>query len=210
MKPYYEADGVTLYHGDCRDVLPQLATVDLVCADPAYGINAARKRNSQKWGWTDFEVTGWDAERTPSDLVALAVSKGKRAIIWGGNYFTDVLPPSEHWLIWDKGQSDFSLADAELAWCSWPGATRRKLYPRAKALQDGKVHPTQKPLDVIKWCLSFAEGVVLDPFAGSGTTLRAALDLGRRAIGIEIEERYCEIAAKRLSQRVFDFGGADA
>jgi len=208
MRPYYEADGVTLYHGDCREILPHVEKVGLVCTDPPFGINAARTRNSQRWRWKDFEVTGWDRERADPALVALAVSKGERAIVWGGNYFTDALPPSSKWLIWDKGQTEFSLADAELAWCSWGGAVRRMVYHRAHALRDGKVHPTQKPLAVMKWCLSLAEGDVLDPFAGSGTTLRAAKDLGRRAIGIEIEERYCEIAAKRLSQRVLDFGEA--
>src|SRR5690606_18824456 len=121
--------------------------------DPAYGVNAARTRNSQKWGWTDFEVTGWDKERTPPELVAMAIAAAPHAIIWGGNYFTDACPPSSKWLVWDKGQTDFSLADVELAWCSFDGAARRITYPRALALQDGKEHPTQKPLAVMRWCL---------------------------------------------------------
>jgi DNA modification methylase len=203
MKPYYEHAGITIYHGDCREVLPSLPQVNLVLTDPPYGINAARKRNSQKWGWTDFEVVGWDANRPPIEAIQSAVAAGMYSIIWGGNYFTDGLPPSSKWLIWDKGQTDFSLADVEMAWCSWPGAARRIMYPRANALKDGKQHPTQKPLAVIKWAISQAPDgceTILDPFMGSGTTLRAAKDLGRRAIGIEIEERYCEIAAKRLAQ----------
>ena len=207
MRPYYEADGIVIYHGDCREVLPGLPVEGVVLTDPPYGINAARTRNSQRWGWTDFQVTGWDKVRASGDLVAMAVAHGHRAIVWGGNYFTDVLPPSARWLIWDKGQTDFSLADAELAWCSWPGAIRRRVFSRGAALQDGKQHPTQKPVEIMQWCLTFAEGSVLDPFMGSGTTLVAAKNLGRRAIGIEIGERYCEIAAKRLAQGVLDFGG---
>ena len=202
MIPYYESGGITIYHGDCREMLPGLARADLVLTDPPYGINAARTRNSQQWGWTDFPITGWDRERAPADAVRAAVASGDRAIVWGGNYFTDILPPSPRWLIWDKGQTDFSLADAELAWCSWGGAIRRRTYSRSAALQDGKEHPTQKPLAIMLWCLSFVDGSVVDPFMGSGTTLRAAKDLGRRAIGIEIEEKYCEIAARRLDQEV--------
>jgi len=208
MKPYYSDDAVTLYHGDCREILPSLGRFDLLLTDPPYGINAARTRNSQRWGWTDFAHTGWDKERAAPELVASAVACASKSIVWGGNYFTDVLPPSSHWLIWDKGQTDFSLADAELAWCSWSGAIRRRVYSRGAALQDGKQHPTQKPLEIMQWCLSFANGSVLDPFAGAGTTLRAAKNLGRPAVGIEIHEPYCEITAERLSQNVLDFGGA--
>ena len=198
---------MVIWRGDCRGGRPGLPVEGVVLTDPPYGINAARTRNSQRWGWTDFQVTGWDKVRASGDLVAMAVAHGHRAIVWGGNYFTDVLPPSARWLIWDKGQTDFSLADAELAWCSWPGAIRRRVFSRGAALQDGKQHPTQKPVEIMQWCLTFAEGSVLDPFMGSGTTLVAAKNLGRRAIGIEIGERYCEIAAKRLAQGVLDFGG---
>lgn len=194
------ADGIDLYLGDCREILPTLGKVDLV-TDPAYGINAARTRKSQKWGWTDFEVTGWDKERTSPELVSLAVSVAKNAIVWGGNYFTDALPPSSKWLSWDKGQTDFSLADFELAWCSFDGAARRITYPRSLALQDGKEHPTQKPLEVMRWCIEKmpkSDLPILDPFMGSGTTGVAAVKLGRKFIGIEIEPKYFDIACKRI------------
>jgi len=194
---------VQLYLGDCREILPTLGKVDAVVTDPAYGINAARTRNSQKWGWTDFEVTGWDRERTPPELVGLAVAAAKHAIIWGGNYFTDALPPSSKWLSWDKGQTDFSLADFELAWCSFDGAARRIQYPRSLALQDGKEHPTQKPIEVMRWCIEkLPKGceTILDPFMGSGTTGVAAVKLGRRFIGIEIEPRYFDIACRRIEE----------
>lgn len=204
MSPRIETIGAaTLYLGDCREILPTLGKVDAVVTDPAYGVNAARTRNSQKWGWTDFDVTGWDKERTAADLVALAVSKGDNAIVWGGNYFTDALAPSSKWLIWDKGQTDFSLADVELAWCSFDGAARRITYPRVLALQDGKEHPTQKPIEVTKWCIERLPppaALILDPFMGSGTTGVAAIKLGRKFIGIEIEPKYFDIACRRIEE----------
>jgi site-specific DNA-methyltransferase (adenine-specific) len=125
-------------------------------------------------------------------------------VIWGGNYF--ILPPSMGWLVWDKGQREFSLADAELAWTSEQRATRVFNYSRGKAVQDGKQHPTQKPEALMAWVLGmFSDSqTILDPFLGSGTTLVAAKRLGRRCVGIEREERYCEIAAQRLSQGALD------
>jgi DNA modification methylase len=197
------AEGIELYNADCREVLPTLGKVDAVVTDPAYGINAARTRNSQKHGWTDFEVTGWDKERTPPELVSLAVAAAKYSIVWGGNYFTDALAPTSKWLSWDKGQTDFSLADFELAWCSFDGAARRIEYPRSKALQDGKVHPTQKPIEVMRWCIEKLPAgcnVILDPFMGSGTTGVACVKLGRKFIGIEIEPKYFDIACRRISE----------
>lgn len=199
------ADGIVVYNADCRDVLPTLGNVDAVVTDPAYGINAARDRKSEKWGWRDYDAPGWDAERTPPEVIAQAIASGKNAIVWGGNYFTDALPPSSKWLVWDKGQTDFSLADVELAWCSFDGAARRLTYPRSAALQDGKEHPTQKPVAVMRWCIErLPSGVhsILDPFAGSGTTGVAAVQLGRLFIGIEREPKYFDIACRRISDEL--------
>lgn len=207
IKPYYEDEFCTIYNADCRAVLPQLEPVDLVLTDPPYGINAARDRKSQKHGWVDYPCNGWDLARPSKEAFDLILLMGQKVIIWGGNYFTDFLPPSSKWLIWDKGQTDFSLADAEIAWCSWSGAIRRKVLPRSRALQDGKQHATQKSLEVIKWCIGQAGQVetILDPFMGSGTTLRAAKDLGLKAVGIEIERKYCDIAIERLRQQAFQW-----
>jgi hypothetical protein len=210
VKPYYydERNGIAIFCGDCREILPQLPKVDAVITDPPYGINAARNRESQKWGWTDFAITGWDKERPSPELIRFVASFAPIVGIWGGNYFADILPAKSKWLIWDKCQTEFSLADAELCWTSLNGAVRRINLPRAVALQDGKEHPTQKPIAVMQWCIrqiaSDAQ-TILDPFMGSGSTLVAAKNLGRKAIGIEIEEKYCEIAAKRLAQEVFVF-----
>jgi DNA modification methylase len=191
----------TLYLGDCREILPTIGRVDAVVTDPPYGINHARDRNSQKWRWRDFEGSGWDKERPTRDIFEAMLAASTHQIIWGGNYFSDMLPASSKWLIWDKCQSEFSLADAELAWCSFDGAVRRIFYSRSRALQDGKEHATQKAEAVMVWSLEQLPGgcsTILDPFMGSGTTGVACARLGRRFIGVEIHEPYFDIACRRI------------
>lgn len=194
----------TLYLGDCMDVLPTLGKVDAVITDPPYGINAARTRNSAKDGWVDYGCDGWDKERPAREIFDLMRNCSGLQVIWGGNYFTDYLPPSQQWLSWDKCQSEFSLADFELAWSSQNKACRRINFPRALALKDGKQHPTQKPLAVMRWCIEQVGNpeTILDPFMGSGTTGVAAIQLGRKFIGIEREPKYFDIACKRIEQAV--------
>lgn len=207
MKPYYEHAGITIYHADCREVVPSLGMFDLLLADPPYGIGAATKgfRGSVVNGWTDFGHQEWDSIPVSINELSALMAHAEESIIWGGNYFA--LPPSMGFLIWDKGQRDFSLADCEYAWRSKQCAARIFEYARAKALQDVKQHPTQKPLELMRWCLQQAGSVetVLDPYMGSGTTLRACKDAGIKCVGIEINEQYAEIAAKRLEQEVFAF-----
>ena len=196
-------DGHELWHGDCREVLPLLAPVDLVLTDPPYGIGADRTRNTPKDGWVDYGFEGWDKERPSPWLFGLMREKAKECVVWGGNYFTDLLPPSMRWLVWDKGQRNFSLADCEFAWSSQQAAARVLTLPRSEALQDGKEHPTQKPIEVMEWAISqlpMPSDTILDPFMGSGTTGVAAVKLGRRFIGIEIEERYFDIACRRIEE----------
>ncbi len=215
MKPYYEDEWVTIYHGDCRDVLPTLEKVDLVLTDPPYGIGEAAGKNKSRGGvafggeWVpskDYGVDAWDAKPIDSALLALVRDAGRTQIIFGGNYYD--LPPTSCWLIWDKenGASDF--ADCEMAWTNMKRAVRLFRWRWAGMLQgdmgkkEFRYHPTQKPAPVMRWCIeqSNTTEIILDPFMGSGTTLRAAKDLNRKAIGIEIEERYCEIAANRMAQ----------
>ena len=207
-KPYYQDDAVTLYNADCRELLPLLGKFDLLLTDPPYGIGYGGKENSvggtpgrARHGWKTWSTT-WDESPIDKQTLGICVSISDHSIVWGGNYFE--LPPSMGWLVWDKKQRDFSLADAELAWTSKRAAIRIFDYSRAEAMREGRMHPTQKPLALMRWCLSFAPdaGTVLDPFTGSGTTLVAAKLEGRKAVGIEISERYCEIAAKRLSQQL--------
>lgn len=189
-----------LYLGDCRDILPTLQKVDCVLTDPPYGIGAAQEKPHN--GWADYGISPWDIERPPLDLFPLIVGAGDTVVIWGGNYFTDVLPPSMGWLSWDKGQDGFSLADFELAWTNKNKAARRINYARALALKDNKQHPTQKPIAVMRWCIEQAGNpkTILDPFMGSGTTGVAAVQMGRSFIGIEREPKYFDIACKRIEQ----------
>jgi DNA modification methylase len=201
LRPYHEEAAVTIYHGDCRQIVPLLGRFDLLLTDPPYGIRA--DENPVR-GRTKHGKSAWDRQRPAPWVLQMLVQSADKSIIWGGNYFADVLPPSMKWLVWSKDTRDFSLADCELAWTSIDAAARVMDYSRAKANQDGKEHPTQKPLELIIWSIAQAGDVqtILDPFAGSGTTGRAAKDLGKRAVLIEREERYCEIAARRLSQEV--------
>jgi DNA modification methylase len=199
MTPYYQDEAVCIYHGDCREVLPFLPKTDLLLTDPPYGISAAkRKAHSSIRDDSAWPEQAWDDERQPDALVA-SMKLVKHSMIWGGNYYTDVLSPSSGWLAWVKPEAGtgFSLADMELCWTSYQFAARVKHCAR----RDGHLHPTQKPEALMVWCLSFADGCnVLDPFMGSGTTLVAAKRLCRKAIGIERERKYCDLAIERLAQ----------
>ena len=194
----------TLYLGDCIEILPALPKVDACITDPPYGIGADSHAGKAKNGWTQWGAGGWDSERPSAEVIHAVRQAGKVAIVWGGNYFTDFLPPSMQWLVWDKGQRNFSLADCEVAWSSQNKAARVFTYSRVAALQDGKQHPTQKPVALMKWCIEQAGNpqTILDPFMGSGTTGVAAIQLGRSFIGIEREERYFQIACERISNAV--------
>ena len=192
----------TLLLGDCLDILPHLGPVDAVVTDPPYGIDYGRAGGfSASHGWGPWrENVAWDVER-PQRAIFDAIRECSRdQIIWGGNYFTDYLPPSMQWLVWDKGQREFSLADCEFAWSSQQKAARIMMYPRAKARLDGKEHPTQKPVEIMAWCLGFVPKAItiLDPFMGSGTTGIACAKQGRSFIGIEIDEGYFDIACERI------------
>lgn len=197
------ADGVTLHLGNCQKILPTLGRLDAIVTDPPYGISAdeAAAKNKGKWGWKDHGATGWDRERPPPSLIMMLREISAYQIIWGGNYFTDILPPTMQWLIWDKGQREFSLADCEMAWSSQKAASRLFNFSRGKAVLDGKEHPTQKPIEVMKWCLEFIPdscATIVDPFMGSGTTGIASVKTGRKFIGIEKEPKYFDIACRRI------------
>lgn len=210
-RPYYDQDGITIYHGDCRDILPALepGSVDLVLTDPPYGINLNTDYRSCG-NWTLARnyppVFGDDQPFDPSPFLQWP------CILWGANYYADKLPPTSGWLVWDKERpDDLSQATCELAWSSFVKGVRRFRYLWHGCLRDGDeslFHPTQKPIALMQWCLRLRwtpPGMVLDPYMGSGPVLIAAKHDNRKAIGIEIEERYCEIAAGRLAQGVFDW-----
>lgn len=208
--PYYQDERCTIYHGDCRKILPWLGKFDLLLTDPPYGINYGKLMKGKGDGnggldanrWKHYEYFDWDEQRPEPYVIQMLLASAKASIIWGGNYFADCLPPSMGWLVWNKCQRAFSLADFEMAWTSRKAAARAFDYSRPEALKDGRVHPTQKPVALMRWCLERepdAETVV-DPFMGSGTTLLACKLEGRKVVGIEREEKWCEAAVKRLSQ----------
>ncbi len=206
MTPYFENDGIVIYHGDCRDVLPTLSSIDAVISDPPYGMknncdytrfttgpNCHGEAASRRYA----PVVGDDRPFDPSPWLAFP-----RVVLWGANHFWQRLPVGTT-LVWvkrfDGGFGSF-LSDAEIAWMK--GGHGVYLHRDTSLMGEtrSRRHPTEKPVGLMRWCIEKAggDGLVLDPYMGSGTTLVAALSLGRRAIGIEIEERYCEIAAKRL------------
>lgn len=218
-KPYYQDNAVTLYLGDCREIVPNLGRFDLLLTDPPYGIK--QDIGMGGGGYDGFGngikrapkiyAGGWDSERPESSTFDLLLKSANTHIIWGGNYFADSLPVQSKWLVWDKEQTMPTYSDAELAWTTLSGVAVKMFRYCGAALmakEQGREHPTQKPLALMTWCLTISGDdarTVLDPFAGSGTTGRACKDLGRKCVMIEREERYCEIAARRMGQEVFSF-----
>lgn len=202
------SDGVTLYQGDCREILPTLGKVDAVVTDPPYGIGAGMM-NFGKWASAALKRSEWDSSPPEDALIAQILMAGNQVIVWGSNYFQ--LPPSRAFLVWDKGAGfrgrDF--AEAEQAWCSWDGNAR--IYsrdPLASGDYKERYHKTQKPVALMAWCIRCLPGAsenystILDPFMGSGTTGVACVQLGRKFIGIELEPRYFDIAVKRISDEL--------
>ena len=213
MKPYYQDDLVTIYHGDCQEVLPEVAGGGMVVvSDPPYGIGWNAVSISRQTG---KPIHGDDEPFDPAHLLGL----GLPTALFGANHYASRLPDSAAWVVWDKrdGQTPTDQSDAELVWCNFGGTVRTIRVPlrgggsRAIDHPAGlpvSMHPTQKPLRLMSQLIERCPpGLILDPYAGSGSTLVAAKSLGRRAIGIEIEERYCEIAAKRCSQEVLGLVG---
>ena len=201
--------GQRLILGDCRDVMPMLGRFDACLTDPPYGTADAWQGGfSGKHGWgrqdgMKAKRNAWDAERPTREVFSQILLQSKEQIIWGGNYFADVLPPSMRWLAWDKCQRNFTLADFELAWTSQNKAARAFNLARAQAALDGKDnHATPKPVALMEWCLGFLPNAktILDPFMGSGTTLVACQRLGRNGTGIELDPEYFAIACKRVDE----------
>lgn len=213
MTPYYQDEYVTLYCGDCREIVPTLGKFDLLLTDPPYGVKMdkgfegfggfgkpiARRR---------YEEDAWDQNRPDDELLKKLPELAVSSIIWGGNFFADVLPRSTHWIFWDKGQTMPTFGDGELAWTNFKRKSIVKVYMQYNGLlgrEKARFHPTQKPEKLMKWCIdkyTSQDQTILDPFAGSGTTGVAAKLLNRKCTLIEREEKYCEIAARRLSQGV--------
>jgi DNA modification methylase len=206
VKPYYSDDAVTIYHADCRELLPELSA-DLVLTDPPYGKKPIKTQTGSGFSANRFSNAdvNWDVPPASGTIKAIQ-GVAPQWIIWGGNYFATALPNTNCVLVWDKMNGENPYADIELAWTNFTITSRIfRLQWIGASVPDKMEHPTQKSVALMRWCIGLAPNepqIILDPFMGSGTTLRAAKDLNRKAIGIEIEERYCEIAAKRMAQTV--------
>jgi len=200
----------TLYCADCRLILPTLTGVDAVVTDPPYGVGADKNLRANKQHGNavapsrDYGLGDWDSS-TPSQELLDAIILGNKAIIWGGNYFQ--FKPSACWLVWDKDNGDNGYADCELAWTNLDGAVRKyrhrwmgMLQENMGRLKEERLHPTQKPIPLMAWCIGFTQGTILDPFMGSGTTGVACARLGRKFIGVEISEPYFRISCERIKR----------
>ena len=211
MKPYYQDESVTIYHGDAWSwQIGGLA--DAVVSDPPYGMawdnrvsigpngKGRTGTRASRYGET---IIGDDRPFDPSPWLAVP-----QVILWGSNHFAQRLPVGTI-LVWIKRYDDAFgsyLSDAEVGWEKGGHGVYLFRETGYKG-NEPRFHPTQKPISLMRWCVGRTTGTVLDPFTGSGTTLVAAKSLGRRAIGIEIEERYCEIAANRCRQEVLGLVG---
>jgi len=213
MKPYYEHGGIEIYKGDCFEIMPKLPPFNTIITDPPYGMgnntdssrfsggtagHIAKRGNGGRF---KGQIHGDDRPFDPSPFLSVP-----NIILWGYNYFSSKLPTGST-LIWikrlDNAFGTF-LSDAELAWMKGGKGVYCKRDLSLLSQTRNRLHPNQKPLPLLTWCIELIKdtGAILDPFMGSGSTLVASKQLGRKAIGIEIEEKYCEIAANRLAQDV--------
>lgn len=191
---------VQLFLGDCLEILPTLGKIDAVVTDPPYGIGDVWKGGGSH-GWASAlaqtpQRNEWDAQPISQSHIDALLSVGSQHIIWGGNYFS--LPCSRCWFVWNKPERGFSLAECELAWTDFDNVARVFDCRRSDY---GREHPTQKPVDLMMWCVEKTKGAtILDPFMGSGTTGVAAVRLGRNFIGIEKDPGYFAIAKRRIDE----------
>lgn len=194
---------VTLYRGDCREILPMLGKIDACVTDPPYGIgrDGQKRTTGGNGGRKAYAFKGWDQSRPGKNVFDLIRSTTTEQVIWGGNYFADYLPATGKWLVWDKGQR-INQSDGELAYTSKEGALRIFTKNRVALLVEGAVHPTQKPIEIMVWSIQQIGDcqTILDPFMGSGSTGVAAVKLGRRFVGIEIDREFFDIACRRIKE----------
>jgi DNA modification methylase len=211
MKPYFDRDGITIYHADCAEVLPSIdpASVGLLLTDPPYGIDYRCSPLHEH-----RTVAGDDHPFDPRPLLRFG-----RCILWGADNYCHLLPPSRGWLVWEKragqdsSQSGLRIPDCELAWANCIG--RHRVFSQLwagpmRSPAEPFLHPTQKSVALMRWIVerwTRSGDLVLDPYMGSGPIAQACLELGRRYIGIEIDEDYCRVTVEhRLGQATLPYG----
>lgn len=220
--------GVTLYQGDCMDILPHLSGIDAVITDPPYGIginpqrfdSASLQNKNNSKGAQGGELSRnaykdkceWDASFDASELL-IKIDSNVQVAMWGADYYRDTLPKGGSWLAWDKKQKGMEKlpgTDFELCWLRKPKAKRILRYVwtgyLAKEKDAKRVHPTQKPIRAMAWCMEQAgvseDATILDPYMGSGSTIIAAIRTGRKAIGIEKDPEHFEAAKERIEREL--------
>lgn len=228
IEPYYNEDGITIYHADCRDVLPQLEPVDLVTVcDPPYGINVGANESAAetragflvKGKYQSYEDSPENYKAVVVPVLSKLIPQTKRAAVFGFAPNIFLLPPPNVmggiYVPAGCGRSCWGFTNfmPVLFYGTAPNLQKgaKPTVYRSTEIAEKNGHPTPKPISWMKWLVSLCadvSDVVLDPFMGSGTTLRAAKDLGLKAIGIEIERKYCDIAIERLRQQAFSFEAA--
>ena len=203
--------------GDSLELMRDIPdkSIDLCLTDPPYGI----KRDKGFGGFEGFRGFGkpiarrqyndcWDNKRPDKIYFDEILRISKNVLIFGGNYFADILPQGKHWIVWDKLNTMPTFSDCELIWTNIKRNSVKKITYQYNGLlgkEKERYHPTQKPIKLIEELIkkyTKENDLILDPFLGSGTTAVAAKNLGRRLIGIEISEKYCEVARRRLGQEV--------
>ena len=209
IKPYFETELGRLYCGRCEDILPRLEQANICLTDPPYGIGETNKKNMSRGALAkpkDYGEYSWDKQKISDTVMSLVLKSSKNQIIFGGNYYGSILGDTPCYLVWNKDNGLNDFADCELAWTSFKRATRLirwRWHGMLKEAPEIRYHPTQKSVGLFQWILdkySKSNDLILDAFMGSGTTAIACERLNRKWIGIEKEEEYCEIAAKRIEQ----------
>lgn len=224
---YISENGIrsVVYLMDCLEGLKQIPEkyFELAIVDPPYGIGADKGQNAAAAqrekakgkskagrGWKAYKETDWDNKVPSAEYWGKLRRVSKNQIVWGGNYFTDNLEPKMGWIVWNKMQRDFSLADGELAWTSFDKAMRIFDMSRGEVLAKsketfGRFHPTQKPIKLYEWIIkNYAKenDKILDTHLGSGSSRIAAHKANLPFMGFELDEDYFKASVKRFEQYV--------
>ena len=206
---------IDLRLGDCLEIMKTIPnkSIDLVLTDPPYGIERDKGFGGERafGGGKGNPIKvreyddNWDSKRPDKIYFDEMLRIGQLVMIFGGNFFADILPQGTHWIFWDKLQTMPTFSDGELIWTNSPRKSVKKIVREYNGLigKEGiRKHPTQKPVNLLRTLIEqyCPVGKVCDPFMGSGTTGVACKELGRNFIGIEIEPKYFEIAQRRINQ----------